>query len=105
MKGVDSVAGMRRVASLVAVALLGLGSSGCGLMYAIKASSAASKLEEAKVLGAEELAEYEYFYAYEYLEKASEEAADASYGDAIEMADVANEYAEKAIELSKDAHR
>jgi hypothetical protein len=96
---------MRGVASFLAASVLALSSSGCGLMYAIKASSAASKLEEAKTLGAEELAEYEYFYAYEYLEKASEEAADASYGDAIEMAGIADEYAEKAIELSKDAHR
>lgn len=90
---------------LLLVALLGVASSGCGLVYAVKASSASSNLEEAKVLGAAELAEYEYFYAREMLQKASEEAAEASYGDAIEFADIADEYAEKAIELSRDAHR
>ena len=82
-----------------------MASSGCGLVYAVKASGASSSLEEAKTLGAEELAEYEYFYAKEMLQKASEEAAEASYGDAIKFADVADEYAEKAIELSRDAHR
>jgi hypothetical protein len=90
---------------VLVAALLGLTCSGCGLVYAVKASSASSNLEEAKVLGAEELAEYEYYYAREMLDKASEEAAEASYGDAIEFADIADDYAEKAIELSRDAHR
>lgn len=75
------------------------------MMYAVKASSASSSLEQAKVLGAAELAEYEYYYAKEMLHKASEEAATASYGDAIEFADIAAEYAQRAVELSRDAHR
>jgi hypothetical protein len=33
-----------------------------------------------------------------------EEAAAADYGDAIDFADTAEEYAEKAINLSKQAH-
>ena len=33
-----------------------------------------------------------------------EEAAAADYGDAINFADTADEYAEKAITLSKQAH-
>jgi len=81
-------------------------STGCvGTVYAVKSLGAASSLEEAKVLGAPELAEYEYYYAHEMLDKAKEEAASASYGDAIDFADRAQEYAEKAIELSKGAHR
>ena len=91
---------------MAAGALLALASSGCvGTVYAFKAASASSKLEQAKTLGAEELAEYEYYYAKEHLEKASEEAAQAEYGDAIEFADLAAEYADKAIELSRGAHR
>lgn len=78
--------------------------TGCGgTIYAIKASSASSKLETAQALGAERYAPYEYYYAYEHLWKAMEEAATADYGDAIDFAGVAEEYAEKAIELSNDA--
>jgi hypothetical protein len=86
--------------------IVALGSTGCvGIIYSANALSAASKLEEAKTLGAEELAEYEYFYAKAMLEKAQEEAADASYGDAIEFASIADDYAEKAIEHARNAHR
>ena len=97
--------GLRNGLSLCAVAALAMGSMGCGMVYGVKALSASSSLEEAKTLNADELAEYEYYYAEAMLEKASEEAAEANYGDAIEFADLASEYAEKAVELSKDAHR
>jgi hypothetical protein len=53
---------------------------------------------------AEKYAPYEYFYAKEHLDKASEEARTADYGDAINLADVADEYADKAIELARGAH-
>jgi hypothetical protein len=79
--------------------------TGCGgTIYAIKASSASSALETAQALGAERYAPYEYYYAYEHLWKAMEEAATADYGDAIDFADTADDYAEKAIKLSKEAH-
>ena len=79
---------------------------GCGnTLYAIKANSAASKVEEARELGAEKLAPYEYYYAKEHLAKAQTEAAEADYSDAAHLADVSEEYAEKAIRLSRDAHR
>ncbi len=95
-----------RLSLTVVTALLALSSSGCvGTVYAFKAASASSKLEQAKTLGAEELAEYEYYFAKEHMEKASEEAAQAEYGDAIEFADIAGEYADKAIELARGAHR
>jgi hypothetical protein len=95
-----------RLSLMALTAALALASSGCvGTVYAFKAASASSKLEQAKTLGAEELAEYEYYFAKEHMEKASEEAAQAEYGDAIEFADVAGEYADKAIELSRGAHR
>jgi hypothetical protein len=79
--------------------------TGCGgAIYAIKASSAASSLETAQALGAERYAPYEYWYAYEHLWKGMEEAATADYGDAIDFVDAADDYAEKAIKLSKAAH-
>lgn len=91
---------------ITAGALLLLSSTGCvGIVYSANALSAEAKLEEAKTLGAEKLAEYEYFYAKAMLEKAKEEAADASYGDAIDFASIADEYAEKAIEHARNAHR
>ena len=87
----------------VAVALL---STGCGnLLYAVQASSASSKVEEAHELGAEKLAPYEYYYAKEHLQKAQEEAAEADYSDAINLAEASEEYADKAIRLTKEAHR
>lgn len=92
--------------TLVSVALLVLaGSSGCGgTIYAITASSAASKLQTAESLGAEKYAPYEYWFAKEHLTKAMEEATSADYGDAIDFADEADEAADKAIRLSRQAH-
>lgn len=97
---------VKRTAQLTTAALIALFSSGCvGTVYAVKANAAASKLETAKTLRADELAEFEYWYAHEHMFKAQEQAAEASYGDAIEYADIAEEYADKAIELSRDSHR
>jgi hypothetical protein len=79
--------------------------TGCGgTLYAITANSAQSKLETAQALGAEKYAPYEFYYAKEHLEKAMEEASSADYGDALDFADEAETYAEKAITLSKQAH-
>lgn len=78
---------------------------GCGIGYTVRSLSAAATLEEARTLGAPRLAEYEYYYAEAMLEKSREEAAEAAYGDAIEMADIAEEYATKAVELSREARR
>ena len=98
--------GRRSGSWLLGVAGLCLvGASGCGgTIYAITANSAASKLETAQALGAEKYAPYEFYYAHEHLQKAMEEASAADYGDAIDFADVADEYAEKAITLSRNAH-
>ncbi len=92
----------------MALAVVGLGVlvGGCGnTLYAIQANSASSKVEEAKELGAEKFAPYEYYYAQAHLEKAQQEAADADYGDAVNLAETAEEYADKAIRLSREAHR
>ncbi len=80
--------------------------SSCGnAVYAYQSSNAQSKLEEARELGAEKYATYEYTLAEEYLKKADSEAAEADYGDAANFAEKSEEHAEKAILLSRDAHR
>jgi uncharacterized protein DUF4398 len=94
--------GLAAVATLaVAISLLGCG----GSLYSVQINGVASKVAEAKELGAEKLAPYEYYYAKEHLQKAMSEASEGDYSDAIEFADVAEEYANKAIQLSKEAHR
>ncbi len=79
---------------------------GCGnTLYAVDANSAEEKLEEARQLGAEELAPYEYYYAKAHLEKAASEAAEAEYGYASDLAEISEEYAIKAAKLSREARR
>lgn len=92
---------MRTLLVLCALAVGGCG----GVNYAIAVNSAASRVEEAKAVGAEQLAPYEYYYAKEHLEQAQVEAAEASYSDAANLAETAEEYAAKAIELAQTARR
>jgi hypothetical protein len=104
--GRGSVRGVLRGSLTLAVMGLGVALGGCGhTLYVFQANAAASRLEEAKELGAEKLAPYEYFYAQQHLEKAQEEAASADYSDASNLAEVAEEFADKAIRLARDAHR
>jgi hypothetical protein len=85
---------------------LSLAGAGCGnVLYAVRSSAAEKRLEEARELGAEEYATYEYYMASEHLEKAKSEAAEADYGDASRLSSDAERYADKAIELSREAHR
>jgi hypothetical protein len=78
----------------------------CGnVLYAVEVNSASSKLAEARELGAEEYAPYEYYMAKEHLDKARSEAAEADYQDAAELSSTSGEYADKAITLSREAHR
>ncbi|MBI4954855.1 MAG: hypothetical protein HY908_22730 [Myxococcales bacterium] len=86
------------------MALAGGSTAGCGVLYAAKANVAAGDLEQAKTLKADELAPYEYYSGKAYLEKAMEEAATAEYGDAVDFAGRAGDFADKAIELSRAAH-
>jgi hypothetical protein len=78
---------------------------GCGnVLYAVKANSAEQRFEEARELGAQESAPYEFYLAREHLEKAKVEAAEADYGDAARLSEAAERFAEKAIELTRHAH-
>ncbi len=79
---------------------------GCGhTIYAVNANTASAKLEEAHELGAELYAPYEFWFASEHLDKAQTEASEGDYGDAIELVNISEEYADKAIQLARDAHR
>ena len=83
-----------------------LGSSGCGgVYYTVTVSQAESKVEQARQMGAESAAPYEYYYAREHLRQAQIEAATAAYGDAAQYAETAENYAQKAIELIQTAKR
>ena len=94
---------------LIAVVLVLAGAfstTACGgVYYAANVNAASSRLEEAREIGAEQLAPYEYYYAKAHLEQAQIEASEASYGDAANFAQAADEYAAKAIELAQSAHK
>jgi len=97
---------MRKRAALLATSLtLGFASlalAGCGgVNYAVVATAASGRLAEARQMGAEQHAPYEYYYAKSHLEQAKVEAMAASYSDAARYAEVADEYALKAIEAMK----
>lgn len=98
---------VRAVTTLLAALFVTSTNTGCvvGGVYAYKANAAAAALEQAKTLNADRLAEYEYHFAREHLQKAMEEAAEASYGDAIRFADLAKEAAERAVEQARTAQR
>jgi hypothetical protein len=92
--------------AVVTAACAGLPCSACGgVNYAIAINAASSRVEEARAVGAEQLAPYEYYYAREHLEQAQIEASEASYSDAVNLADEAEEYANKAIDLAQTARR
>jgi hypothetical protein len=93
----------RVVAMMIVV---GMPLAGCGgTLYAIQINGAASKVAQAKEIGADKLAPYEYYFAYEHLTKAISEASEADYSDAVDFANIAEEYADKAIKLARDARR
>lgn len=98
--------GFEKFRSLALGAGVALTATGCGnALYAISANSASSKVEEARELGAEQYATYEYFLATEHLQKAQTEASEADYSDAANLAEKAEEHADKAIRLAREAHR
>jgi hypothetical protein len=91
---------------LVGLGPLLLGLVGCGnAIYVMQVNSASSRVEEAREIGAEQLAPYDYYYAEEHLKKARQEAAEADYGDAIKLASAAEEHAAKAVKLAREARQ
>lgn len=92
--------------SLLVIAFGLVPMSGCGgVVYAVSASGATSSLEEARELNAERLAPFEFYMAEQHLLKAREEAAQGDYGDASDLASDAEEFANKAARLAREAHR
>ncbi len=99
-KGFEKFRGLALGAGLVFAA------AGCGnTLYAMAANSASSKVEEARELGAEQYAPYDFYLATEHLTKAQTEASEADYSDAANLAERAEEHADKAIRLAREAHR
>jgi hypothetical protein len=77
--------------------------TGCGnALYTYRANNASEKLEEARKAGAEQRALYEYTLAQEHLRKAMTEASEADYGDAYDLAGLADDYAQRAIDKAKN---
>ncbi len=96
---------MRRVL-IVVLSMLLVSSVGCGgVYYTVTIHAAQSKVEQAREMGAEQAAPFEYYYAKEHLRQAEVEAAQASYGDAASYAETAENYAQKAIELIQASRR
>lgn len=87
--------------ALVAGTLLGCGNA----IYAARITQASEELARAEQLGAEARAPYEYHYALEHLRKARREAMEADYGDAIELARVAYDYASRAVQVAQHVER
>jgi hypothetical protein len=97
---------MRKLWLTAALAALSMPLIGCGgVHYAIAVNAASSRVEEARAVGAEQLAPYEYYFAREHLQQAQIYASQASYSDAANVADEAEEYAAKAIQLAQSARQ
>lgn len=92
---------------LLAVLLLcAVPAMGCGsVYYTVSVNAASSRIEQARQMGAETQAPFEYYFAREHLRQAQVEAAEASYSDAASYAETAELYAQKAIDQmsKKDA--
>lgn len=86
---------MRTVALLVLLATTVACGSG---YYDSTVNAATARLEQARSLGAETEAPYEYYFAKEHLEEARLQASDSSYHDAANYAETAETYAQKAID-------
>ncbi|HTV20480.1 MAG TPA: DUF4398 domain-containing protein [Polyangiaceae bacterium] len=91
----------RQTLMLVAALLPGCGNA----IYAVRVARASDEVARAEQLGAARRAPYEFQYALEHLEKARSEALEADYGDAIQLAEVASDYARRAVLLAQRVER
>ena len=86
--------------ALVGVCLVG--GVGCGnALYAARITQASTELARAEQLDAAARAPYEYNYALEHLRKARTEALEADYSAAISLAEVAFDYASRAVQQAQ----
>lgn len=78
----------------------------CGpTLYTMQISGARRAVEQAREADAARYAPYEYYLAAEHLVKAREEAAEASYEDAIRYAERAEELGARAREIARGRMR
>jgi len=98
---------MRGVMMTVLLASLALSSgNGCDdIYYTVSVNAAQSRLEQARQMGAEQQAPYEYYFAREHLRQAQLEASEASYNDATGYAENTELYAQKAIDVVQTGNR
>jgi hypothetical protein len=74
----------------------------CGpTLYTAEVIEAEERLASAREENARWYAPYEYYFAQVHLEKAREEAAEASYEEAIRFAKTAGEFSERAREIAR----
>lgn len=90
----------RRIQSGMGALLLA--AAGCGHpMYIARVAQASAELTRAEQLDAAEKAPYEYYYALEHLREARSIGLEADYAEAIGLAQVAFDYASRAVEVSQ----
>jgi hypothetical protein len=76
--------------------------AGCGpVLYTANIRAAEQKLDDAREANARWYAPYEYYFAEAHLKQAKEEAAEASFEDAIRYAKTARDFSERALELTQ----
>jgi Domain of unknown function (DUF4398) len=83
------------------VSLLGCGNA----LYAVRVARATDELARAEQLDAARRAPYEYQYALEHLRKARTEALQADFGDALRLAEIAQDYANRAVQVAQRVER
>lgn len=95
----------RRVTFVVqglSLILLLLGAVGCGsTVYLVEVRHAERHFEEARELGAEAHAPYEYYSAKVRIDQAKRQAAIAEYGAAAKLSERADDFALQAIQKTK----
>lgn len=80
--------------------------SGCGpLIYATNIGSASRAVERARSADAATYAPYELYLAEAHLHKAREEAGESAYQDAVDYARIAEEQADRALEIARQHAR
>ena len=97
-----------RVSSRVYLAALAIlfGVTGCGsAVHLVKERRAQRHFEEARELGAEQFAPYEYYSAKVRIAEAKRQAAYAEYGTAGRLSDEAAEFSLEAVQIAKKARR
>lgn len=76
----------------------------CGSsLHLVKEARAQRSFQEARELGAERYAPFEFYAAETRLMEAKRQAAHAEYGTAAQLSDAAERYSQNAIRIAKQA--